>query len=50
LGVLVGERRMGKSSRVEHTLKDSSHLLVSVDLRGRISVEDFIDRLTMHLA
>jgi hypothetical protein len=47
--VLVGERRMGKSSLVEHTLKDSSHLLVSVDLRGLISVEDFIDRLTMHL-
>ena len=48
--VLVGERRMGKSSLVEHTLKDSSHILVSVDLRGLISVEDFIDRLTMHLA
>jgi len=48
--VLVGERRMGKSSLVEHTLKDSSHVLVSVDLRGLISVEDFIDRLTMHLS
>jgi hypothetical protein len=48
--VLVGDRRMGKSSLVEHTLKQSSHLLVSVDLRGLISVEDFIDRLTMHLS
>jgi hypothetical protein len=47
--VLVGERRMGKSSLVEHTLKGSSHLLVSVDLRGLISVEDFVDRLSMHL-
>jgi len=47
--VLMGERRMGKSSLVEHTLKDSAHVLVSVDLRGLISVEDFIDRLTMHL-
>src|ERR1700753_2525598 len=47
--VLLGERRMGKSSLVEHTLKESSHLLVSVDLRGLISVEDFIDRVTMHL-
>ena len=43
--VLLGERRMGKSSLVEHTLKGSSHLLVSVDLRGLISVEDFIDWL-----
>jgi hypothetical protein len=47
--VLVGERRMGKSSLVEHTLKNRSHLLISVDLRRLISVEDFIDRLTMQL-
>ena len=47
--VLVGDRRMGKSSLVEHTLQDRAHILVPVDLRGLDSVEDFIDRLTLRL-
>lgn len=48
--VLVGERRMGKSSLVEHTLGRTEGLLVPVDLRGLDSTEDFIDRLLMRLS
>jgi hypothetical protein len=48
--VLLGERRMGKSSLVEHTLGHSGRLLVSVDLRGLDSVGDFIDRLLLRLS
>ena len=33
--VLLGERRMGKSSLVEHTLMRSDRILVAVDLRER---------------
>lgn len=47
--VLLGERRMGKSSLVEHTLAASDRILVSVDLRGLDSIEDFIDRLLLRL-
>jgi uncharacterized protein len=46
--VLLGERRMGKSSLVEHTL-GTGHVLLSIDLRGLVSVEDFIDRLLLKL-
>jgi hypothetical protein len=48
--VLLGERRMGKSSLVEHTLGGSDTLLVAVDLRGLDSTEDFIDRLLLRLS
>jgi hypothetical protein len=48
--VLLGERRMGKSSLVEHTLGGTDHLLIPVDLRGLDSVEDFIDRLLLRLS
>jgi hypothetical protein len=48
--VLLGDRRMGKSSLAEHTLGTSDRLLVPVDLRGLDSVEDFIDRLLLRLA
>lgn len=48
--VLLGERRMGKSSLVEHTLGGADHLLIPVDLRGLDSVEDFIDRLVLRLS
>ena len=47
--VLLGERRMGKSSLVEHTLAGPDRILVSVDLRGLDSVDDFIDRLLLRL-
>ena len=48
--VLLGDRRMGKSSLVEHTLGGSDRILLSVDLRGLESVSDFIDRLLLRLA
>jgi len=48
--VLLGERRMGKSSLVEHTLTRRDRVLVAVDLRGLDSVEDFIDRLLLRLS
>jgi len=48
--VLLGERRMGKSSLVEHTLTAPDRILVSVDLRGLDSVDDFIDRLLLRLS
>lgn len=48
--VLLGERRMGKSSLVEHTLGGPDRMLLSVDLRGLDSVIDFIDRLLSRLA
>jgi AAA+ ATPase superfamily predicted ATPase len=48
--VLLGERRMGKSSLIEHTLAHPDRILVSVDLRGLDSSEDFIDRLLLRLA
>jgi len=48
--VLLGERRMGKSSLVEHTLAGPDRILVSVDLRGLNSVDDFIDRLLLRLS
>lgn len=48
--VLLGERRMGKSSLVEHTLGGNETLLVPVDLRGLDSTEDFIDRLLLRLS
>jgi len=48
--VLLGERRMGKSSLVEHTLSQPERILISVDLRGLDSVEDFIDRLMLRLS
>lgn len=48
--VLLGERRMGKSSLVEHTLAQPDRILVSIDLRGLDSVEDFIDRLLLRLS
>jgi uncharacterized protein len=48
--VLMGERRMGKSSLVEHTLTQPDRILVAVDLRGLDSVEDFIDRLLLRLS
>jgi hypothetical protein len=48
--VLLGDRRMGKSSLAEHTLGAADRLLVPVDLRGLDSVEDFIDRLLLRLA
>jgi hypothetical protein len=47
--VLLGERRMGKSSLVEHTLAAADRVLVSVDLRGLDSVEDFMDRVLLRL-
>lgn len=47
--VLLGDRRMGKSSLVEHTLDTPERIFVSIDLRGLISVEDFIDRLLLKL-
>jgi len=48
--VLLGDRRMGKSSLVEHTLGGADRVLVPVDLRGLDSVEDFIDRLLLRLS
>lgn len=48
--VLMGERRMGKSSLVEHTLGGTESLLVPVDLRGLDSTDDFIDRLLLRLS
>jgi hypothetical protein len=48
--VLLGDRRMGKSSLVEHTLGGQDRLLVSVDLRGLDSVGDFVDRLVLRLS
>jgi hypothetical protein len=48
--VLLGDRRMGKSSLAEHTLGGGSRILVPVDLRGLDSVEDFIDRLLLRLS
>jgi uncharacterized protein len=48
--VLLGERRMGKSSLVEHTLNRPDRVLVPVDLRGLDSSEDFIDRLLLRLS
>jgi hypothetical protein len=48
--VLLGERRMGKSSLVEHTLGSADRILVAVDLRGLDSVEDFIDRVLLRLS
>jgi AAA+ ATPase superfamily predicted ATPase len=48
--VLLGERRMGKSSLVEHTLSRPDLVLVAVDLRGLDSIEDFIDRLLLRLS
>ena len=40
---------MGKSSLVEHTLQTSDRALISVDLRGLDSAEDFIDRVLLRL-
>jgi len=48
--VLLGDRRMGKSSLAEHTLGDGHRILVPVDLRGLDSVDDFIDRLLLRLS
>ena len=48
--VLLGERRMGKSSLVEHTLTGSERILVAVDLRGLDSVDDFVDRVLLRLS
>jgi AAA+ ATPase superfamily predicted ATPase len=48
--VLLGERRMGKSSLVEHTLDGAERILVPVDLRGLDSMADFIDRLLLKLS
>jgi AAA+ ATPase superfamily predicted ATPase len=48
--VLLGDRRMGKSSLVEHTLGTPDRILIPVDLRGLDSVEDFIDRLLLRLS
>src|SRR5882757_6370449 len=48
--VLLGERRMGKSSLVEHTLQRPDQILVAVDLRGLDSVADFIDRVLLRLS
>jgi AAA+ ATPase superfamily predicted ATPase len=48
--VLLGDRRMGKSSLAEHTLGGTDRVLVPVDLRGLDSVEDFIDRLLLRLS
>jgi uncharacterized protein len=47
--VLLGDRRMGKTSLVEHTLADGAALLVSIDLLGLASVEDFMDRVLSRL-
>ena len=47
--VLLGDRRMGKSSLVEHTLDRPDRILVTVDLRGLDSVADFVDRLLLKL-
>ena len=48
--VLLGDRRMGKSSLAEHTLGSGTRILIPVDLRGLDSVEDFIDRLLLRLS
>jgi hypothetical protein len=48
--VLMGDRRMGKSSLVEHTLTHPDRILVAIDLRGLDSVDDFIDRLLLRLS
>lgn len=48
--VLLGERRMGKSSLVEHTLTGPDRILVAVDLRGLDSAADFVDRLLLRLS
>ena len=47
--VLLGDRRMGKTSLVEHTLAGRDSLLVSIDLLGLASVEDFMDRVLARL-
>ncbi len=47
--VLLGDRRVGKTSLVEHTLAGGDSLLVSVDLLGLASVEDFMDRVLARL-
>jgi hypothetical protein len=47
--VLLGDRRMGKTSLVEHTLAGGDSLLVSIDLLGLASVEDFMDRVLARL-
>lgn len=47
--VLLGDRRMGKTSLVEHTLADGENLLLAVDLLGLASVEDFMDRVLARL-
>jgi hypothetical protein len=48
--VLLGDRRMGKSSLAEQTLGVGHRILIPVDLRGLNSVDDFIDRLLLRLA
>ena len=48
--VLLGDRRMGKSSLAEHTLGGEHRVLVPIDLRGLDSIDDFIDRLLLRLA
>lgn len=47
--VLLGDRRMGKTSLVEHTLANGENLLLAVDLLGLASVEDFMDRVLARL-
>jgi len=47
--VLLGDRRMGKTSLVTHTLADGEGLLLAVDLLGLASVEDFMDRVLARL-
>lgn len=47
--VLLGDRRVGKTSLVEHTLAEGDGLLVSIDLLGLASVEDFMDRVLARL-
>ncbi len=47
--VLLGDRRVGKTSLVEHTLAEGDGFLVSIDLLGLASVEDFMDRVLARL-
>ncbi len=47
--VLLGDRRIGKSSLVEHTLGEAGELFLTIDLRGLASPADFIDRLSVGL-
>jgi hypothetical protein len=48
--VLVGDRRVGKTSAVEHTLRNHPrHLLVTVDLLGLNSVGDLLERIRLRL-